>query len=112
MADAGGGDRVSIARRGLLIYGLVLIVLSAACQGALIVRGKPINEEQSLILLLMWTPAVASVVARLFLREGFRDVSFRLRPRVAWRSLLLAWLHPLGVGAVAYGAAWTAGLAS
>lgn len=30
-----------------------------------------------LVFPLMWSPAIASVIARLVLREGFADVSFR-----------------------------------
>jgi hypothetical protein len=58
----------------------------------------------------MWSPAVASVIARLVLREGFSDVSFRfggLRT-LPWYALGLG--VPLAVGILAYGAAWLTGL--
>jgi membrane protease YdiL (CAAX protease family) len=50
-------------------------------------------------------------VARLVLREGFADVSFRLSWASGKRALLLAWLFPVGVCVVAYGLTWGAGLA-
>src|SRR3712207_3678642 len=58
----------------------------------------------------MWSPAAASVIARLVLREGFSDVSFRfggLRT-LPWYALGLG--VPLAVGIFAYGAAWLTGL--
>jgi membrane protease YdiL (CAAX protease family) len=58
----------------------------------------------------MWSPALASVIARLVLREGFSDVSFRfggLRTLV-WYALGLG--VPLAVGLLAYGSAWLTGL--
>jgi membrane protease YdiL (CAAX protease family) len=58
----------------------------------------------------MWTPALASLIARLALRQGFADVSFGLRGGQVRRMLMLAWFYPLVVGFVAYGIAWTTGL--
>src|SRR5438270_6523366 len=60
------------ARRGLIIYFAVLIPLSVVFE-TLAIRGS-----SWWISALMWTPAAASVVARLALHDGFGDVSFRL----------------------------------
>jgi len=73
------------ARRGLAVYFAVLVPLSAVFE-ALMITGS-----SSWFWGLMWTPAAASVVARLMLREGFADVSFRLGGRgdgklSGWRS--------------------------
>ena len=59
----------------------------------------------------MFAPAAASVVARLVLREGFADVSFRFGGRRTWKMILLALAFPIIVGLVAYGVAWATGLA-
>jgi membrane protease YdiL (CAAX protease family) len=59
---------------------------------------------------LMWTPALASVVARLALREGFADVSFRLGGRPGWKAIGLALIFPIIFGLIAYGIAWMTGL--
>jgi membrane protease YdiL (CAAX protease family) len=59
---------------------------------------------------LMWTPAAASVVARLVLREGFADVSFRLGGRRGWKAIGLALIFPFVIGLIAYGIAWMTGL--
>lgn len=92
------------ARRGLLIYFAVLVPLSAVFE-ALMIRGS-----LSWVLALMWTPAAASVVARLVLREGFGDVSFRLGGRRGWKAIGAALVFPIITGLIAYGIAWTTGL--
>jgi membrane protease YdiL (CAAX protease family) len=104
-------DRVRLARRGLAIYFGVLIAGSAVLEGMLISAEGPIERHLSLVYLLMWTPAFASLVARTLLREGLWDVSFRWGGREGTRAVLLGWLFPVGVGLLAYGAAWLAGLA-
>ena len=94
------------ARRGLAIYFAVLVPLTAVFEAIIIITG---NFSWSAIL--MFTPAAASVVARLVLREGFADVSFRFGGRRTWKMILLALVFPIVVGLVAYGIAWATGLA-
>ena len=62
LADA---DTKRQARRGLAIYFGVVIVLTALFN-VLVIAFGPLW-----IIALMWSPAAASVVARLVLREGF-----------------------------------------
>lgn len=92
------------ARRGLVIYFAVLIPLSAVFEGMMIAG------RLSWVWALMWAPAAASVVARLALREGFADVSFRCGGRGGWQAIGLAMVVPILVGLFAYGIAWTTGL--
>jgi CAAX protease family protein len=94
------------ARRGLAIYFAVLVPLTAVFEAIIIITG---NFSWSSIL--MFVPAAASVVARLVLREGFADVSFRFGGRRTWKMILLALVFPIVVGLVAYGIAWATGLA-
>ena len=101
-----GGDARRRACRGLVVYFAVLVPLSAVFQAITIVTGNA-----SWILALMWSPAAASVVARLVLREGFADVSFRFGGRRTWKYLLLAPIFPIVIGLIAYAIAWTSGLA-
>ena len=58
----------------------------------------------------MWTPAAASVVARLILHEGFADVSFRVGGRRGWKAIVLAVIFPIVIGLISYGTAWATGL--
>ena len=69
-----------------------------------------ISGSLSWVLALMWTPAAASVVARLWLNEGFGDVSFRLGGRRGWKAIGVALVFPIILGLVAYGIAWATGL--
>ena len=95
------------ARRGLSIYFAIVVVLSAAIE-AFIIRNPHLD---GLIAGLMLVPALASVVARLALKEGFADVSFRFGGRRGWRTIGLALIFPVVIGLIAYGIAWTTGLA-
>jgi membrane protease YdiL (CAAX protease family) len=94
------------ARRGLAIYLTVVVVFTAVFEAILIISGN-----MSWIWALMWSPAAASVVARLALREGFADVSFRFGGRRTLKGILLALVFPIVIGLVAYGIAWATGLA-
>jgi membrane protease YdiL (CAAX protease family) len=104
--------RADAARKGLLVFFALVALGSGVFQGLLLRSDRPIGESPGLVYALMWTPGIASIVARLVFREGFRDVSFRFGGAAGWRAIGLAWLLPVGVGALAYGAAWGAGLAS
>jgi uncharacterized protein len=95
------------ARRGLAIYFAIVLALSAAIEGFVI--GRP--DLDGLIAGLMLVPTLASVVARLALKEGFSDVSFRLGRRGGGKAIALALVFPVLIGLVAYGTAWTTGLA-
>lgn len=98
------------ARRGLLIYFAVLIPGSAILETTVLHLGGSIGHYGWLIFLLMWTPAISSFVARIVLREGIRDVSFRLGGPEAVRTMVAAVVFPLVVGAIAYGTGWATGL--
>lgn len=104
-------DDVRRARRSLLVFFAVLIPLSGFIE-ALIVRRTVFLARGVLILILMWIPALASLVARLALREGFDDLSLRISDRRVARALFIAAAFPLLVGAIAYGIAWSTGLAA
>jgi membrane protease YdiL (CAAX protease family) len=103
------------ARRGLLIYFAAVVLLSAPIQAVIIASDleggrNGVARYLALIGALMLVPATASVVARLALREGFRDVSFRLGGRRGRNAVLQALVFPVTVGLAVYGAAWAAGL--
>jgi membrane protease YdiL (CAAX protease family) len=103
--------RADQARKGLLVFFALAALGSGVFQGLILRSGKPIGESPWLVYGLMWTPGIASLVARLVFREGFRDVSFRIGGAAGWKAIGLAWLLPPIAGFVAYGAAWATGLA-
>jgi membrane protease YdiL (CAAX protease family) len=102
----------SLARKGLILYFSILVAGSAIIEWILIRTGEPIENHLGLVLLLMWTPGIASLIARFVLREGLRDISFRFGGKPAVKPMLIAWFFPLAVGILAYGGAWSAGLVS
>lgn len=104
LASSVGHDGQLRARRGLAIYFAVLLPLSAAFEGLVIM------DNLSWVWVLMWTPAAASVVARLILHEGFADVSFRVGGRRGWKAIVLALIFPIVIGLISYGTAWATGL--
>ncbi len=101
------------ARRGLAIFFAIVVLLSAPIEAGIILTDA---LHGGLISQLMWltglmvVPATASVVARLALREGFSDVSFRLGGRRGRKAIGLALIIPVVVGFLAYGVAWVTGL--
>lgn len=94
-----------LARKGLFIYFAILIPLSVLFEW-LMIKGN-----LSWVYALMWTPAAASVAARLMLREGFQDVSFRVGGRTGVGAILLAWIFPILFGLIVYCTAWFTSLA-
>jgi len=95
------------ARRGLAIYFTIVLALSAVIQAVIISR----PDLDGLIAGFMLVPTVASVVARLTLKEGFSDVSFRLGGRRGGKAIMQALIFPVVIRFVAYGIGWTTGLA-
>src|ERR671932_461414 len=83
------------ARRGLAIYFALVIVLTGAID-AVVIGLKDMGMD-SLALLTMLVPALSSVIARLVLREGFGDVSFRIGGRRGWTAIGLAPVFPIVV---------------
>ncbi len=100
--------QVRRARQGLLVFAGFLIPLSLFGYWFLIKTELPLNFS---IWPMMFAPGLASIITRLVRREGFADVSFRLRGNRVGSAYLLAFALPLVVGGIAYGFAYLTGLA-
>lgn len=109
------GLRRSMARRGLVVYFVFLVLFSALANWFSAATGNTFG-----IFFLMWSPGVASIVTRLILHEGWSDISFRLVPgsvakmsrgRTTRFAIMMAVLVPFVVALLAYGCAWIVGLA-
>jgi uncharacterized protein len=100
------------ARRGLLIYLAAVAALSTPIEIGIIKTDALAQTGSSILWLtaLMLTPTVGSIIARVVQREGFADLRFRRGQHVG-RGITMAVSLPFVVGAVAYGLAWTIGLA-
>lgn len=94
-------DSVQRARRGLAIFFLVLAAISVPIEMDIIRNGL----EMDRFVPLLYVPAFASIVARVVVREGFSDISFRLDAR-ARRGMLHGILYPLAVGIPAFSIAF------
>jgi membrane protease YdiL (CAAX protease family) len=106
-------DNVRRARRGLLIFMLALV---ASTFGMIYLdRFLPKVSRATIAFaflittILSYSPAIAALIARVSLREGIKDVSFRLRGEWVSKAILIAWLWPVVSGFLTYGIAWTAG---
>ena len=91
------------AQRGLVIFFTLLIVLSIPAYWLRIRGITPFA--------ILFPPAIASIITRLILKEGFRDVSFSFRGYNLCKSYLIAYLFPMAVALIAYGFTWISGLA-
>ena len=94
------------ARRGLAIFLAAVVLITGVLDVVMFITLNPLW-----IAPRMFAPAVASVVARLVLREGFADVSFRFGGRPGWKYMGSALVFPMIIALVAYGTAWVTGLA-
>lgn len=108
-ADTDTQMHIRRARQGLLGFACLLIPLS------LFGYWFYVNFPDAPLILpslpLMFSPGLASIITRLMRREGFADVSFRLRGPRMGRAYLLAFALPLVIGGAAYGFAYLLGLA-
>ncbi len=95
------------ARKSLTVFFAILVPLTIIAHVLIIRNGMTLP----LVAYAMWTPAISSVLTRLIRKEGFRDVSFKIRTLGMGWSLLVACCYPLVVGVLAYGGAWMTGLA-
>jgi membrane protease YdiL (CAAX protease family) len=99
-------DRTSRARRGLLLFFAILLPLSLLFEAATFM-----THNLTWVLALMGVPAFSSMIARLVRHEGFADVSFRLGGGRGLKAFVFALLLPIVIGLIAYGTAWSTGLA-
>jgi hypothetical protein len=99
------------ARKSLVIFVATVFLLSLPLYILMYASNQPVQEQQVLIFLLMWTPAIASLLVRLIRREGFRGIGFRVRSRGMLALIGLAIAFPIIVGFISYGGAWLSGLA-
>lgn len=102
-------SQVRRARQSLLVFACFLIPLSLFGYWFSVMLGNDLPIIPLLPMAL--APGLSSVITRLLRREGFADVSFRLRGKGMRRAYLIAFGLPLVVGAVAYGFAYLFSLA-
>jgi uncharacterized protein len=92
-----------LAARRVTLFLVLLAILTLAA--TLLVSGMAGSPLAS--LLIMWTPALAAILAGLVTKRPFREMGWKLRP-VRW--LAIGWLIPVAYGFVAYAFLWLTGL--
>ncbi len=105
---------VQRARRGILVF---IVALTATTLASIWLRERvrwptlaTVAFPMLMTTLLSYSPAIASLIARMSLGESIKDVSFRLRGDWTAQAMLIAWLWPVFCGLGTFGIAWAAGL--
>ncbi|PXX71222.1 CAAX prenyl protease-like protein [Nocardia tenerifensis] len=99
-------ERRRTARRGVWVFLVGVVVLSAPAMLFAVAARNDLG-----VLLLMWAPGLAALIARVVLREGFDDISLRIGGRRGWWAMPLALGYPVAIAVAAYGVGWATGLA-
>ena len=101
------------ARLGILVFLAALIPTTyASIWLRQLVRWPPLATVAFPMLMTAlhsYSPAIASLIARMSLGESIKDVSFRLRGDWTAQAMLIAWLWPVFCGLGTYGISWAAG---
>jgi uncharacterized protein len=91
------------ARQRVIYYPILLLSLTlGAAFLASRMKGSPVAS-----LVMMWTPALAAILASLATRRSFKEMGWSLRP-VKW--LAAGWIIPILYGFAAYVPVWLTGL--
>jgi len=96
-------EKTKRARKGLLIFFAMLIPLSIAGYALAL-------TSELFVIFLMWTPGIASILTRIVLKEGKKDISLKLGFTQGIKTIPIALLLPVLIGSIAYGIAWATGL--
>jgi membrane protease YdiL (CAAX protease family) len=99
-------DRKRNARAGLKMYFAFLVLFTGISDAFAIATG----HQYPWLAFEMCSPAAASIITRLVRREGFRDVSWRLRSGSVRRAIVVGALYPAVISVIAYGIGWSTGL--
>ncbi|WP_237980877.1 CPBP family intramembrane glutamic endopeptidase [Bacillus thuringiensis] len=99
-------DKIQRAKIGLQLFLSILIITSIILNVVVI-----ITKSMPLIVVYMFTPALSSILTRIILKEGFKDVSFSLGNLKIWKGIGLALLIPMVICGITYSIAWLSGIA-
>ncbi|MCG7044533.1 hypothetical protein LDP22_32035, partial [Pseudomonas aeruginosa] len=99
-------DKIQRAKIGLQLFLSILIITSIILNVGVI-----ITESRALIVVYMFTPALSSILTRIILKEGFKDVSFSLGNLKIWKGIGFALLIPMIICGITYSIAWLSGIA-
>ncbi len=102
------------ARTALFWFVGTVFLFSIPLYYLLLKSSLPVEESGPFIVLLMWVPALVSILMRLVRREGFGSTGLgRTGPNKKGpiiNTIAAALLFPLAVAVLTYGSAWLSGL--
>lgn len=99
-------DKIQRAKIGLQLFLSILIITSIILNVVVMV-----TKSMPLIVVYMFTPAFSSILTRIILKEGFKDVSFSLGNLKIWKGIGLGLLIPMIICGITYSIAWLSGIA-
>ncbi|MGE1027264.1 CPBP family glutamic-type intramembrane protease [Bacillus sp. GMs2/2] len=98
--------KIQRAKIGIQLFLSILIITSIILNVVVI-----ITKSMPLIVVYMFTPALSSILTRIILKEGFKDVSFGLGNLKVWKGIGFALLIPMIICGITYSIAWLSGIA-
>ncbi|MBG9616343.1 MULTISPECIES: CPBP family intramembrane glutamic endopeptidase [Bacillus cereus group] len=99
-------DKIQRAKIGLQLFLSILTITSIILNVVVM-----ITKSMPLIVVYMFTPAFSSILTRIILKEGFKDVSFSLGNLKIWKGIGFALLIPMIICGITYSIAWLSGIA-
>lgn len=99
-------DKIQRAKIGLQLFLSILIITSIILNVVVM-----ITKSMPLIVVYMFTPAFSSILTRIILKEGFKDVSFSHGNLKVWKGIGFALLIPMIICGITYSIAWFSGFA-
>ncbi|WP_368906370.1 CPBP family glutamic-type intramembrane protease [Bacillus wiedmannii] len=99
-------DKIQRAKIGLQLFLSILFITSIILNVVVM-----ITKSMPLILVYMFTPAFSSILTRIILKEGFKDVSFSLGNLKIWKGIGFALFIPMVICGITYSIAWFSGFA-
>ncbi|WP_320783594.1 CPBP family intramembrane glutamic endopeptidase [Streptomyces sp. CRN 30] len=98
-----GEKRRRAARGALRTFFVWLVVLTGIPHAFAITTG----QQMPWLMLGMFAPGAASIVTRLVRREGFKDITWRLRPASVRRAIAVGAVYPAAIAVVTYVIGWS-----
>ena len=93
------------SKKKLSLFAICTVLPCLFFYSCIIHSGTGVNGGSILALALMWVPGLAALVTKLTVDHSVRGIGWRIR-KISLRSLLAAYLIPLGLCLVVYGLAW------